>query len=75
MLRKRVIGSHKKQISTVVNWVATDQQGEAKQMINMLAKEPEFPIERYGARPAVHITDYEAAKQWIDKLGFDSEWL
>jgi len=75
MLRKRVVKSHKKQIDTVVNWVPSDQQGEAKQIIDELATDRKFPIERYGSRDAIRITDYEDAKEWADKLGFDTEWL
>lgn len=70
-----MVNSHKKQIDTVVNWFATDEQGAVKQLIEKLVKDPCFPLERYGARPAIRLTDYQEAKEWADSLGASTEWL
>lgn len=75
MLRKNVTGAHKKQIDTVTNWFASDEQGAVKDLIDKLISKPEFPLEQYGARDAIRVTEYQEAKEWVDRLGFDTEWL
>lgn len=75
LLRNNVTGAHKKQIDTVTNWFASDEQGAVKNLIDKLISKPDFPLEQYGARSAIRVTDYQEAKEWVDRLGFDTEWL
>jgi len=48
MLRKTVVGSHKKQVDTVKGWVATHNEKRAEEIIRELMKDPDAPIEAYG---------------------------
>lgn len=75
MLRKKVLGNHKKQKDTVTNWFASDQQGDVKKVLNIMVKKPDCPVELYGGRSNVRLVDYEWAKEFSSKRGGETEWL
>jgi len=75
LTRKRVIGNHKKQIATTINWVATHEQGDAKDLLHRMAVDPDCPVEYYQTEEVIHLTSYEAAVEYVDELGGDTEWL
>lgn len=71
---KRVIGGHKKQVDTVKNWVATDEQGDAEDILRDMVRDPHAPVERYGGRDAIRLTSMEDAKEFIKDHGGDLPW-
>lgn len=77
MLRKRVLGNHKKQIDTIKNWFPSDEQGLVEEVIETMVTDRNCPVEAYGGghRSNVRLTDYEDAKQFADERGRDTKWL
>ncbi|PSP39006.1 hypothetical protein BRD20_05770 [Halobacteriales archaeon SW_8_65_20] len=75
LARKKVVGSHKKQVDTVKNWVATSEQGRAEELLREMMTDPEAPLERYGgSRDNVRLSSIEAAKQYIRDHGGELPW-
>lgn len=75
LARKKVVGAHKKQVDTVKNWFATDEQGRVEELIRELIRDPDGPLEGYGgARDDVRLTSLAAAKQYIEEQGGDLPW-
>lgn len=77
MLRKRVLGGHKKQVATIANWFPSHQQGRVKEVIMQMARKPGIPLEAYGGghRSNVRLTSFERAKEFADCRGVDTRWL
>lgn len=75
MLRKKVIGNHKKQTDTIVNWFPSDEQGDVKKVIDVMVRKPNCPVELYGGRSNVRLVDYERAKEFSSVRGGETEWL
>lgn len=74
MLRKRVVGDHKKQIDTVVGFsVATHDEGRAKQLLKQMVTDPNIPIEQYGGghRDNVRLTSVAEAVEYLKANGGD----
>ena len=70
MLRKTVVGSHKKQVDTVKGWVATHNEKRAEELIRELIKDPGAPLEVYGgSRDNVRLTSIEDGKGFVEELG------
>lgn len=75
LARKKVVGAHKKQVETVKNWVASDEQGRAEELIRGMIRDPDAPLEGYGgSRDNVRLTSIEDAKQYIRENGGDLPW-
>lgn len=75
LARKKVVGGHKKQVTTVKNWFATDEQGRAEELIRELARDPDAPLERYGgSRDNVRLASIAEAKAYIKDRGGDLPW-
>ncbi|RBI59457.1 hypothetical protein DMJ13_22875 [halophilic archaeon] len=76
MARKKVTGGHNKQVDTIKNWFASDDQGEVGDLIEELARDPNAPVQGYGgSRGAVRLTSIQDAKDWLDAHGRDLWWL
>lgn len=75
MLRKTVVGDHKKQIDTVVNYAGlpSHELGRARDLLNEMADDPAAPIERYGGghRENVRLTDVSDAVEYLKSNGGD----
>lgn len=79
MLRKQVVGGHKKQVDTVVNWLPSDAQGRGRQLIDEMVADATAPIEAYGGghRENVRLTSVEDAVEFLKSndgdvpFGFD----
>ena len=70
MLRKTVVGSHKKQVDTVKGWVATHNEKRAEEIIRELMRDPDAPLEAYGgSRDNVRLTSVEDGKEFVEELG------
>lgn len=70
MLRNRLVGSHKKQVTTVVGWaVATDKRGRAERLLEEMATDPACPVEAYGGgrRSNVRLTSLDAAVDYLKR--------
>lgn len=66
MLRKNVIGNHKKQVDTVVGWaVPTDARGRAKDLIDDLVQAG--VVERYGGghRANIRLASADSAVEYL----------
>lgn len=75
LARQRVIGAHKKQVDTVKNWFATDEQGQVEELIREMTRDPDSPLEGYGgSRDNVRLTSLAAAKQYIQDHGGELPW-
>ncbi|WP_128477051.1 hypothetical protein [Halorussus pelagicus] len=75
MVRKRVVGGHKKQVETVKNWCATSDQGRAEDLVREMIRDPEAPLEGYGgSRDNVRLTGIDDAKAYIETHGGDLPW-
>ena len=70
LLRKKVTGSHKKQVDTVVNWLASSDQGQAKQEIEEMVADPGCPLERYGgSRDNIRLSSISGAVKYLKENG------
>lgn len=75
LARSRVVGGHKKQVETVKNWVATNDQGRAETLVREMIRDPAAPLEGYGgSRDNVRLTSIEDAKTYIRDRGGDLPW-
>lgn len=75
LARRRVVGSHKKQVDTVKNWFASDDQGRVEDLIREMIRDPDAPLEGYGgSRDNVRLTSIESAKRYILERGGDVPW-
>ena len=75
LARKKVVGSHKKQVETVKNWCATSDQGRAEELIREMIADPDAPLEGYGgSRDNVRLTSIDAAKEYIVDHGGELPW-
>lgn len=75
LARKKVVGSHKKQIDTVKNWFASSDQGRVESLLREMIRDPSSPVERYGgSRDNVRLTSIEEAKEYIESNGGDLPW-
>jgi hypothetical protein len=73
--RRRVAGAHKKQVDTVKNWFATDEQGRVEDLIRKMIRDPDAPLEGYGgSRDNVRLTSLAAAKGCIEDHGGELSW-
>lgn len=75
LARKKVVGTHKKQVETVKNWFATDEQGRAEETIREMIRDPDAPLQGYGgSRDNVRLTSIEDAKDYILEHGGELAW-
>lgn len=66
LLRKRVVGSHKKRVDTVKNWLPSHAQGRGEQLIREMINERDAPLEAYGGnRDNVRLTDVNDAVAYL----------
>jgi hypothetical protein len=71
LLRKQVTGGHKKQVDTVVSWFPSSDQGDVKNAIDDMAKDPTAPIERYGGghRENIRLSSIGDAVDYLEANG------
>ena len=68
MLRKGMIGGHKRQVDTVVAMaLPTHDRGRGKALLETMVVDPDAPVEAYGggARDSVRLTWAEAAVAYL----------
>ena len=66
LLRKRVVGAHKKQVDTVKNWLPSHAQGRGEGLIREMIRDPDAPLEGYGgSRDNVRLTSVDAAVAYL----------
>jgi hypothetical protein len=77
MLRRRVLGGHKKQRTTVAGWFSSHKQGQVKEILDEMVTDPTVPVEAYGGghRGNVRLTSFEKAREFADKRGAETKWL
>ena len=74
MLRKQIVGNHKKQIDSIVNMcLPSHEQGWGKELLEAMATDPDSPVERYGGghRQNVRLTSVEDAVDYLTQNGGD----
>lgn len=73
LLRKRVVGGHKKQIDTVVNWLPSHAQGRARRLLLDMVTARDAPIEAYGggSRENVRLSSVDDAVAYLERNGGD----
>lgn len=72
MLRKRVVGSHKKQVDTVTNWLPSHAQGRGEQLVREMIADTGSPVEAYGgSRDNVRLTSVADAVEYLERHGGD----
>lgn len=74
MLRKRIVGGHKKQLDTVINMtLPTHEQGRGKDLLESMVSDPDAPVEGYGGghRQNVRLTSVEDAVDYLKANGGD----
>lgn len=72
LLRKRVVGSHKKRVDTVTNWLPSHDQGSGEQLLREMLRDPNSPVEGYGgSRDNVRLTSVEDAVEFLKDHGGD----
>ncbi|MDZ7730601.1 MAG: hypothetical protein U5K37_06310 [Natrialbaceae archaeon] len=72
MLRKRITGTHKKQIDTVVAMaLPSHDQGRGKTLIDAMIADPTAPIEAYGGghRENIRLTSPDDAVEYLKSNG------
>lgn len=69
LLRKQVVGNHKKQIDTVVNWLPSHAQGRGRTLVEEMLTDPTSPIEGYGGggRQNIRLTDVSDAVDYLEE--------
>ena len=68
MLRKRVIGGKKQQVTTVVDYsLPSHAQGRGKELIDEMLADPQTPLEGYGGghRKNIRLSDAETAVEYL----------
>lgn len=77
MLRKRVLGGHKKQVTTVASWFSSHKQGRVKKLLKTMARKPGVPVEFYGGghRSNIRLSSFETAMQFAERCGAQTEWI
>ena len=64
-----------KQVDTVKNWFATDEQGRVESLIREMIRDPGSPLEGYGgSRDNVRLTSIDDAKRYIREHGGELPW-
>ena len=74
MLRKQIVGNHKKQIDSIVNMcLPSHEQGRGKELLEDMATDPHSPVEMYGGghRQNVRLTSVEDAVDYLKQNGGD----
>ena len=74
MLRKQIVGNHKKQIDSIVNMcLPSHEQGRGKKLLEAMVTDPHSPVERYGGghRQNVRLTSVEDAVDYLKQNGGD----
>lgn len=78
LLRKRVVGSHKKRVDTVTNWLPSHAQGRGEQLIRDMIANSNAPLEAYGgSRDNVRLASVADAVEYLEQhdgnvpFGFD----
>lgn len=74
MLRKRVVGAHKKQVETIVRMsLPSHERGRGRDLLEEMVTQPGAPVERYGGghRRNVRLTSVEAAVDYLKQHGGD----
>jgi len=74
MLRKRVVGGHKKQIDTVVNMaLPSHEQGRGRDLLEEMISDVGAPVEGYGGghRQNVRLTSVKDAVDYLKDNGGD----
>lgn len=74
MLRKRVVGNHKKQIDTVVNMsLPSHEQGRGKDLLDEMVSDANAPVEAYGGghRQNIRLTSVDDAVEYLKSNGGD----
>ena len=78
LLRKRVVGSHKKRVDTITNWLPSHAQGRGEQLIREMITDSDTPLEGYGgSRDNVRLTSVADAVEYLKQhngnvpFGFD----
>lgn len=74
MLRKRIVGGHKKQLDTVINMtLPSHEQGRGKDLLESMVSDPDAPIEGYGGghRQNVRLPSVEDAVDYLKANGGD----
>lgn len=69
LVRKGVVGSHKKQIDTVVNQcLPTHDRGRGRELLEEMLADPNAPVEGYGGghRQNVRFTGIEDAVAYLE---------
>ncbi|MEF8773974.1 MAG: hypothetical protein V5A23_05325 [Halobacteriales archaeon] len=70
LLRKRVVGAHKKRVDTVVNWLPSHDQGRGETVLREMIADPDAPVEAYGgSRDNVRLTSVPAAVAYLREHG------
>ena len=74
MLRKQIVGNHKKQIDSIVNMcLPSHEQGRGKELLEDMATDPHSPVEMCGGshRQNVRLTSVEDAVDYLKQNGGD----
>lgn len=75
LARRKVVGAHKKQVDSVKNWFATDEQGRVEDLIREMIRDHDAPLEGYGgSRDNVRLTSLEAARRYIEERDGELPW-
>ena len=75
LARKKVVGTHNKQVETVKNWFESSEQGVVAELLREMIRDPTSPLEGYGgARDTVRLTSIADAKEYIKENGSELPW-
>ena len=77
MLRKRVLGGHKKQRTSIAGWFPSHKEGQVKRLLDKMVCDPAIPVEAYGGghRSNVRLSSFDAAIESAEQRGADTEWI
>jgi len=74
MLRKQVVGNHKKQVTTVVNFsLPTHERGRGETLLEKMANDANVPVEWYGGghRENVRLMGVDDTVTYLKENGGD----
>jgi len=73
MLRKQIVGNHKKQIDSIVNMcLPSHEQGRGKELLEDMATDPHSPVEMYGGGHRQNVRLIFTTSQLLHQCTFSS---
>jgi len=75
LTRRGVIGHRQEEVGRVISWLVADEQSHANDLISRIIRHPRCPLEYSESEDVIQLRSYQAAIQYVEELGGQTEWL